>query len=62
MATIIGAFNQVVHEASTAFIDNQMTTKMSDAVTSVVKSSFEVVEDVLKIMKDLTEAEEGGDT
>ncbi len=54
MASILGSVGQVVHDASTALIDNQITKKVSDLVTSSVKSSFDIVEDILKIVQDLT--------
>jgi hypothetical protein len=57
MMTILESINRVVHDLSTALIDNQITTKLSDAVTSSLKTGFEVVEDLLKIAQDLTKQE-----
>ena len=58
MADVFSSLRQVVHDTSVALIDNQITTKMSDLVTGTVKSGFEIVEDVLTIVKDLTKKEE----
>ncbi|HWF35290.1 MAG TPA: hypothetical protein VG295_07950 [Solirubrobacteraceae bacterium] len=44
------AVNQAVGEV----IDNGVTTKLSDAASTVVSSSFAIVEDVLKIVRDQT--------
>ena len=54
MATILGAVRQLVHDASTAFIDNQITQKMSDLATSTLKAGFDIVDDALAIVQDLT--------
>lgn len=58
MADVLGSLKQVVHDTSTALIDKQITTKMSDLVTGTVKSGFDIVENVLAIVKDLTEEDE----
>ena len=36
-------------------IDNQVTTKLSDAANTIVTSSLAIVEDVLKIVRDQTQ-------
>ena len=48
--SVMDALNQGVGE----LIDNNVTTKLSDAATTVVSSSFSIVEDVLKIVRDAT--------
>jgi hypothetical protein len=46
----------VLHKTSAALIDRQITTKLSDLVTGPVKAGFDIVKDVLTIVKDLTKA------
>lgn len=62
MATILGTVSQVIHDTSASLIDNQITKKVSDVITSSVTSGFEVVDDVLKIVKDLTEQQDEDDS
>lgn len=58
MNSILAPFNKIVHDTSVALIDNQITGRLADMVTTSVSSGFEVVEDLLKIAKDLTQEEE----
>lgn len=58
MSDIIGSVRRAVHDTSAALIDNDIPTKMSDLVTATVKSGFDIVENLLTIVKDLTEEEE----
>ena len=55
MATILGPVGQAVHDAAGALIDNQIPKKLSDSVTGFVASGFGIVDDVLKIVRDLTQ-------
>jgi len=54
MSKIIDSVTSAVNQAAGELIDNQVTTKLSDAATTVVTSSFAIVEDVLKIVRDQT--------
>lgn len=54
MATILGPVGQAVHDAASALLDNQIPKKFSDSVTQFVASGFGIVDDVLKIVRDLT--------
>ncbi len=58
MASILGSVNRIVHDVSAGLIDSQVTDKLSDAATTVVKVGFEVAGDVLKAVRDLTAPEE----
>ena len=58
MASILGSFNRIVHDVSAGLIDSQVTDKLADAATTVVKVSFDVAGDVLKTVRDLTAPEE----
>lgn len=61
MATIVGSVGRIIHDTSAALIDNQIPTKLSDLVTGFVKSGFDITEDVLKIVRDLSEPQETPD-
>jgi DNA-binding FrmR family transcriptional regulator len=54
MSSIINSVTSAVNQAVGEVIDNQVTTKLSDAASTVVSSSFAIVEDVLKIVRDQT--------
>lgn len=55
MSKLIDAVTSAVNQGAGELIDNQVTTKLSDAANTVVTSSFAIVEDVLKIVRDATE-------
>jgi hypothetical protein len=55
MANILDSVRRAVHDTSVALIDNEIPTKMSDLVTATVKSGFDIVDNLLSIVKDLTE-------
>ena len=54
MADLLDSVRRAVHDTSVALIDNDIPTKMSDLVTSTVKSGFDIVQNLLTIVKDLT--------
>jgi DNA-binding FrmR family transcriptional regulator len=54
MSKIIDSVSQAVNQAAGELIDNNVTTKLSDAAKEVVGTSFAIVEDVLKIVRDAT--------
>lgn len=61
--TLLESVNKIVYQTSTQILDNHIPQKLSDMVTTVVTTGFQVVEDVLKITQDLTKAKdtnEGG--
>lgn len=55
MATILGPVGQVVHDAAAALIDNQIPKKLADSVSGFAASGFGIVNDVLTIVRDLTD-------
>jgi hypothetical protein len=55
MSKIIDSVTSAVNQAAGELIDNKVTTKLSDAANTVVSSSFAIVEDVLKILRDETD-------
>ena len=54
MSKILDSVSSAVNQAAGELIDNKVTTKLSDAASTVVSSSFAIVEDVLKIVRDAT--------
>jgi hypothetical protein len=54
MATIFGSIETLIHDTAQALIDNQIATKMSDMYTGFVSSGFGIVDDTLKIVRDIT--------
>jgi len=54
MSKILDSVTDVVNQAAGELIDNNVTTKLADAASTVVSSSFAIVEDVLKIVRDAT--------
>jgi hypothetical protein len=57
MSKILDSLTDAVNQAAGELIDNNVTTKLSDAASTVVSSSFAIVEDVLKIVRDATAKE-----
>lgn len=57
MTTILGRVEQLVHDAAGALIDNKIPKKLSESVTGFVASGFEIVNDVLGIVRDLTKSD-----
>jgi hypothetical protein len=55
MSKIMDSVTSAVNQAAGELIDNKVTTKLSDAASTVVSSSFAIVEDVLKILRDETD-------
>ena len=56
MAGIFEPLRGMLQEISTALIDKEITTKLSDLVTGPVKAGFDIVKDVLTIVQDMTKA------
>jgi len=54
MATLFGSIETLIHDTAQALIDNQIATKMSDMYTGFVSSGFGIVDDTLKIVRDIT--------
>jgi hypothetical protein len=54
MASLFGSLKGLVHDTAAALVDQQITTKLSGTVTSFVDSGFGIIDDTLKIVRDLT--------
>jgi hypothetical protein len=55
MSKIVDSVQSAVNQAAGELIDKKVTTKLSDAASTVVSSVFAIVEDVLKIVRDETQ-------
>jgi len=47
-------FRNLIHDAAQGLIDAQVTTKVSDMVTSFVSAGLSLTNDTLKIVRDIT--------
>jgi len=55
MATVFSSLQNLVHDLAAALVDNQIAPKVSSAVSGFVNSGFGVVDDMFKIVRDLTQ-------
>jgi hypothetical protein len=55
--SLLGPLNKVINDTATQIVDNEIPTKVSQVLTTLVSSSFGVVDDLLKQVQDLTQAE-----
>lgn len=58
MASILGSVTEIVHQTAAALIDNEIPKKASDLVTGAVKSGFDIVQDLLTIVRDVSKETE----
>ncbi len=56
---ILGPLNGVINKTTTEMINNQISTKLADVVSTFVKASFEAVDSVLQSLQELTKKETG---
>jgi hypothetical protein len=54
MSSLTGSVGKIIHGTATSLIENQVTSKISATITTVVESGFSVVNDMLKVVQDLT--------
>jgi len=54
MATIFGSIESLIHDTAQALIDNQIATKMANMSTSYLIAGFGIVDDSLKVLRDIT--------
>jgi len=55
--SMLGPLNKIINETTTQIIDNDLSHKVSSVVTTLVTSSFNAVNDILKKVQDLTKEE-----
>ncbi len=58
MASILSPFKKIINATATEIIDSQLPTKVADVLNTLVISVFEVVDDGLVKIQDLTKSEE----
>jgi hypothetical protein len=56
VATIFGSIETLIHDTAQALIDNQIPTKMANMSTSYLIAGFGIVDDTLKVLRDITAA------
>ena len=54
MATIFGSMETLIHDTADALIQSQITTKMSDMYTGFITAGFDVVNESLRVVRDIT--------
>ena len=59
MSKLSESARSAVNQAAQELIDKKVTTKLTDAATSVVSSAFAIVEDALVIVRDQTKKQTG---
>lgn len=57
MASLTGSVGKIIHGTATSLIENQVTSKVSAAITTAVESGFSVVDDMLKVVQDVSAPE-----
>jgi hypothetical protein len=54
MATIFGSIETLIHDTADALIQNQIMKKTSDMYTGFVTAGFGIIDDTLKVVRDVT--------
>jgi hypothetical protein len=54
MATILDPISKAIHDTAATLLDQQVPTKFANAVSGLVTAGFDVVGNVLTIVRDLT--------
>ncbi len=55
---ILGSVNDIINKTTTEIVDSQVTTKVAGILTTLITSSFEVVDNTFKSVQDATKKEE----
>lgn len=55
--SIIGPLNNVIYKTTTEIVDSEIIKKMAGVLNILVDSGFEVMENTLKTIQDLTKEE-----
>ena len=53
--SLLGSIKKLVNQTSTEVINHDIPKKISDLVTTSIGSVFQIVQDILEIVKDVTE-------
>jgi hypothetical protein len=54
MASIFGSVEGLIHDTADALIKSDITTKMSDMYTGFISSGFGLMNESLKVVRDVT--------
>ncbi len=57
MSTISGRLGQLVHDTADGLLKNNVPQKLADTTNTLVTSGFDIVADVLGIVRDVTKPE-----
>ena len=56
--SILGPLNKVINDTTTEIISSQLTAKVAGILTTVISSSFSIVDDALTRVQDSTKKEQ----
>lgn len=54
MASIFGSIENLIHDTADALIKSDITTKMSDMYSGFISGAFNIVNESLKVVRDIT--------
>jgi hypothetical protein len=54
MATIFGSIETLIHDTADALVQSQITKKMSDMYSGFISAGFGVIDESLKVVRDVT--------
>jgi hypothetical protein len=54
MATIFGSIETLIHDTADALVQSQITKKMADMYSGFISAGFGVVDESLKVVRDVT--------
>jgi hypothetical protein len=57
MATLMSTVGRTIHRTANSLLENDVPTKIADAIASAAKSGMSVVEEAVKVVRDVTEPE-----
>lgn len=61
MPGVLGSVGRLIHDTSTALVDNQIPTKIGQVFTGFIASGVAVTEDVLKVVADVSNPDDAPD-
>jgi hypothetical protein len=57
MATLMSMVGRTIHRTANSLLENDVPTKIADALASTAKSGMSVVEEAVKVVRDVTKPE-----
>lgn len=57
MATLVSMVGRTIHRTANSLLENDVPTKIADALASTARSGMSVVEEAVKVVRDVTEPE-----